>query len=75
MKYCKDCKYLTHNIFCTSPENGISAVTGEPEVQFASTLRGSADSENKCGKLGRNFVLKPEPNPKRPWWDRVWVFK
>ncbi len=56
MKYCKDCKYIRGRIYCCSPINGLSPVTGRPEIEYASILR----QRKVCGPEAIGFEPK--------WW-------
>ena len=72
MKICEDCQYLTHLGLCTSPENGVSMVTGKPTPMFASERRSAGISviftgTVKCGPEAKHFAPKLL-SPKRPWW-------
>lgn len=69
---CKDCEDLHDKIWCKSPLNGISLVTGEPNVVFASINRDFVNSRtgdpHGCGADARWFRPKyvpPTPVPTR----------
>lgn len=71
MKICEDCRYLKRIGLCTSPENGVSMVTGKPTPMFASERRSAGVSviftgTEKCGPEAKHFA--PKLPHKRPWW-------
>lgn len=71
MKLCKDCRYFSGILICSSPKNGISHITGEPAPKFAAAQRAelvgkALDDDRRCGPEAKHFMPKPEP--KRPWW-------
>lgn len=67
MIFCRDCKHLQREVFCASPNNVISTVTGEPLVHFASVSR--LDSTfGHCGSVAAFFEPKDPPTPKKPFW-------
>lgn len=61
MKLCKDCQYLERDLWCKSPQNGISLVTGTIVVKFAQFNR-----KYDCGEDAKFFA--PPQNNKKPWW-------
>jgi hypothetical protein len=67
MKLCKDCKYNTQDLFCKSPENGISPVDGQPNIRGALLNRNTSTS---CGPEGVFF--KDIEESKKEWW-RFWI--
>lgn len=71
MKICEDCQHLTRIGLCTSPENGVSMVTGKPTPMFANERRSAGVSviftgTVKCGPEAKHF--QPKPPKKRLWW-------
>lgn len=56
--FCKDCKHFKQSIWCKSPNNGISPVTGEPERRNVYFNR--LDIGDRCGSTGRYFEPKEE---------------
>lgn len=75
MKLCKDCKYFEGSNYCKSPSNGMSPVTGLPEIRFASTnrkpktlpLETATIKEFGCGP-DATFFEERVIELKRPWY-------
>ena len=58
MKFCRDCKYYNeYNIFCWSPQNPISLVTGRVAQQDPYLSR---ENEKLCGSQGVFWQSKQE---------------
>lgn len=67
MKLCKDCKHLERELWCKSPQNGISLVTGTAIAKFAQLNR-----KYDCGESAKFF--EPIHTIKKPWW-KFWEKK
>jgi hypothetical protein len=75
MKLCKDCEYFSESNYCHAPENGISPVTGDPNVKFATTNRRDK-SLRLVREAGANFGCGPDGAfwkqktnlVKKSWW-------
>lgn len=59
MNLCINCKHNERELWCKSPSNGISPVTGKPNPVFASVNRGTSVLA-KCGPDGLNFEQKAQ---------------
>jgi hypothetical protein len=69
-KFCKDCKYLKSDTWCTHPNNGVNLVHGNGNLRFASVNRQSNTvlyNGVVCGDNGDWFEEKPVVEKK--WWE------
>ena len=60
MNLCVDCKHSERELWCKSPANGVSLVTGKAQVAFAGVNRGSSVLA-KCGPDAVHFEPKATP--------------
>lgn len=78
MKICADCRYYGSTITCKHPNNGISIVTGEPNVKWASQVRdrlGGCKEEGLWFEPGKQLLDEPpiKTATKKPWY-KFWSF-
>jgi len=61
MKFCIDCKHNERELWCKSPANGVSPITGTAQLAFSGVNRGTSVLA-KCGPDAVNFEPKATPH-------------
>jgi len=69
IKYCVNCLYNVNELWCSSPKNGISLVTGEANMVFAHTSR---KDSSQCGIRAMYFQPK-KVVLEQPKWKKLFT--
>lgn len=69
MKLCKDCKHFkwSKELLCRSPKLGVNLISGEPNSNYAATMRKDFTDTASCGTDGIWWEPKPIKPPKTFW--------